>query len=79
MFGPGKKIISKLGENPSAGFNRTQSIAPKKDKKYLYGIFPEGNNSPYDMVEVIKCIVDDSEFEEFKMDYGKQFYAGMPV
>ncbi|MGI8582565.1 MAG: acyl-CoA carboxylase subunit beta [Chitinophagaceae bacterium] len=71
-----KKIISKLGEDPSAGFNRTKSIASKKDKKYLYGIFPEGNNSPYDMVEVIKCIVDDSEFEEFKMDYGKTILCG---
>ncbi len=71
-----KKIISKLGGNHLAGFNRDQSVPPKKDKKHLYGIFPEGNNSPYDMAEVIKCIVDDSEFEEFKMDYGKTILCG---
>ena len=71
-----KKIMSKLGKNPSAGFNRATSIAPKTDATHLYGIFPEGNNSPYDMLEVIKCIVDDSEFDEFKMDYGKSILCG---
>ncbi len=71
-----KKIMSKLGQNPSAGYNRTQSIAPKTDPHHVYGIFPEGNNSPYDMVEIIKCIVDDSEFDEFKMDYGKTILCG---
>ncbi len=77
-----KKIMSKLGENPSAGFNRARSIAPKKDSAHLYGIFPEENNSPYDMLEIIKCIVDastslsTSSFDEFKMDYGKTILCG---
>jgi acetyl-CoA carboxylase carboxyltransferase component len=71
-----KKIMSKLGENPSAGFNRISSVAPKTKADHLYGTFPEGNNSPYDMLEIIKCIVDDSDFEEFKMDYGKTILCG---
>ncbi|MDB5199055.1 MAG: Methylcrotonoyl-CoA carboxylase [Chitinophagaceae bacterium] len=71
-----KKIMSKLGEKPPAGFNRAKPIAPKQDTAYLYGTFPEGNNSPYDMLEIIKCIVDNSEFEEFKMDYGKTILCG---
>lgn len=71
-----KKIMSKLGENPSAGFNRTKSIAPKKNAKELYGIFPEGNILPYDMLHIIECIVDNSEFEEFKKDYGKTIVCG---
>jgi 3-methylcrotonyl-CoA carboxylase beta subunit len=71
-----KKIMSKLGDHTSAGYNRTRSIAPKTDPHHVYGTFPEGNNSPYDMVEIIKCIVDDSEFDEFKMDYGKTILCG---
>jgi len=71
-----KKIMSKLGENPSAGFNRTKPIVPKNDNSHLYGIFPEGNNSPYDMLDVIKSIIDDSAFEEFKKDYGKTILCG---
>ena len=71
-----KKIMSKLGDNPPAGFNRVKSINPKTGNDHIYGTFPEGNNSPYDMLEIIKCIVDDSEFDEFKMDYGKTILCG---
>ena len=71
-----KKIMSKLGDNPPAGYNRARSIKPKTDTTHIYGTFPEGNNSPYDMLGIIKCIVDDSEFDEFKMDYGKTILCG---
>ena len=71
-----KKIMSKIGDNPSAGYSRATPIKPKTDTTHIHGTFPEGNNSPYDMLEIIKCIVDDSEFEEFKMDYGKTILCG---
>jgi acetyl-CoA carboxylase carboxyltransferase component len=71
-----KRIMSKLGDNPPAGYNRIKSIKPKTDTAHIYGTFPEGNKSQYDMLEIIKCIVDDSEFDEFKMDYGKTILCG---
>jgi acetyl-CoA carboxylase carboxyltransferase component len=71
-----KKIIGKLGENNKAGFNRTASSPPQKDPGELYGVFPEGNLKPYDMTEIIERLVDDSEFEQFKQDYGKTILCG---
>jgi acetyl-CoA carboxylase carboxyltransferase component len=71
-----KKIMSKLGEDPKAGFNRAKPVAPKQELSNLYGILSEGNNAPYDMLEIIKCLIDDSAFEEFKMDYGKTIVCG---
>lgn len=71
-----KKIMSKLGENASAGFNRAVSTPPTTSSENIYGILSGGNNSPYDMLEIIKCIVDGSEFDEFKMDYGKTIVCG---
>ena len=71
-----KKIMSKLGENRSAGFSRTKTSPPKEDQSRIYSAFPEGNNAPYDMLEIIRCITDDSELEEFKMDYGKTILCG---
>ena len=71
-----KKIMSKLGDQPKAGFNRAKSIGPKNPMENIYGILSEGNNAPYDMLEVIKCIADGSEFEEFKMDYGRTILCG---
>ncbi len=71
-----KKIISKLGANTNAGFNRTKPFKPKKDVENLYNILSEGNNTPYDMVHLIECIIDNSELEEYKMDYGKTIVCG---
>jgi acetyl-CoA carboxylase carboxyltransferase component len=71
-----RNIISKIGETPKAGFNRIESVAPKKDVEEIYKIFPEGNARPYDMHEIIETIVDASSFGEFKKDYGKTLICG---
>lgn len=71
-----KKIFNKLGKQADAGFDRSKTLPPKKDPKELYGMFPAGNTKPYDMREIIERIVDDSEFEEFKKDYGKTIVCG---
>ncbi len=55
-----KKIMNKIGDFPKAGFNRIKTFAPAKAPKEIYGIFPEGNNTPYDMLEIIERIVDAS-------------------
>jgi len=71
-----KKIISKIGDPHHAGFNRTTPALPTKDPKEIYGSFPAGNLKPYNMVEIIERIVDNSEFEQFKEDYGKTMLCG---
>lgn len=70
-----KNIMSLLGDKPKAGFDRIDAKAPKKKSDELYGIFPsDGKN--YDVVEIIERIVDNSEFEQFKEDYGKTIVCG---
>ncbi|MFT5640988.1 MAG: 3-methylcrotonyl-CoA carboxylase beta subunit [Cyclobacteriaceae bacterium] len=71
-----KRIFNRIGDKPSAGFNRIKPKAPKLDVTDLYGLFPVDRNTPYDMVEIIKRIVDDSEFEEYKESYGKTLICG---
>lgn len=71
-----KKIMNKLGKAEQAGFDRITPLAPKKDPKEIYGIMPEGNLKPYDMLEIIERIVDNSAFDQFKQDYGKSILCG---
>lgn len=71
-----KKIMNKLGEPSKAGFNRVQSTAPKKDPNELYGIIHEGNLKPYDMLDIIERMVDNSAFDQYKADYGKTILCG---
>ncbi|MDB5205569.1 MAG: acyl-CoA carboxylase subunit beta [Flavisolibacter sp.] len=71
-----KKIMDKLGDKSKAGFDRVEPKKPAKDPKDLYTIFPVEGSKPYDMVEVIERLVDNSEFEQYKQDYGKTILCG---
>lgn len=71
-----KKIISKLGHTPAAGFNRSKPKNPSRNITDIYGILSEGNTKPYDMTELIDCIADEGSFDEFKKDYGKTIVCG---
>lgn len=71
-----KKIMSKLGSPKIAGFDRRESILPKKKPEELYGIFPAERTKPYDMLEIIERITDNSEFEQYKEAYGKTILCG---
>ena len=66
-----KHIIGKIGNFEKAGFNRIKPAKPKLDENEIFGILPKFRHEPYDMVEIIKRLVDNSEIEEYKKDYGK--------
>ncbi|WP_118975890.1 acyl-CoA carboxylase subunit beta [Taibaiella koreensis] len=71
-----RRIIDKLGEQPRAGFDRAKPALPAKETKEIYGIVSSDNTKPYDVVEVIERLVDNSEFDQFKEDYGKTIVCG---
>jgi acetyl-CoA carboxylase carboxyltransferase component len=67
-----KNIVDKIGRlGHQAGFDRITSKAPATNPKDLYGILPEDRTKPYDVYEIMKCIVDEGSMEEYKADYGK--------
>lgn len=66
-----KNIMKSLGSNEKAGFDRIESFPPKENADNIFGIMPASRAEQYDTLEIIKCIVDNSEFEEYKSDYGK--------
>ncbi|MEJ6793504.1 MAG: carboxyl transferase domain-containing protein [Flavobacteriales bacterium] len=71
-----RKIVGKIGAFDKAGFNRIEPLPPKLDQKELLGILSVKNDKPYDTREVIKRIVDDSDLDEYKEDYGKSIICG---
>ncbi|AYZ37210.1 acyl-CoA carboxylase subunit beta [Chryseobacterium indologenes] len=66
-----KNIMKSLGSTEKAGFDRTESFPPKENPENIFGIMPASRAEQYDTFEIIKCIVDNSEYEEYKPDYGK--------
>ena len=66
-----KSIMNKIGDFEKAGFNKIPSKKPKSNPKDLFGLLPKSRADQYDMYEVINRLVDNSEIEEYKADYGK--------
>ena len=71
-----REIIDKIGAHESAGFDRKKSVEPKLNPKEIYGIFPKERTTPYETRDIIKRLVDNSEFTEYKSGYGKTIVCG---
>lgn len=66
-----KNIMKSIGDFDKAGFDRIESAPPKENPDNIFGIMPAIRSEQYDTLEIIKCLVDNSEYEEYKPDYGK--------
>jgi 3-methylcrotonyl-CoA carboxylase beta subunit len=71
-----KFIVDKIGNYEKAGFSKTESFPPKEKEDDIFGILPKERNAQYDMLEIIKRLVDNSEFEQYKEGYGKTILTG---
>ena len=66
-----KNILGKIGDHEIAGFNRIEPVKPSEKEEEILGILPKLRTEQYDMKEIIKRIVDNSEFDEYKEGFGK--------
>lgn len=66
-----RSLVDKFGDFEKAGFSRIEPVAPARNVKDIYGIMPDTRDKPYDVREILKCMVDGSEFEEYKEKYGQ--------
>lgn len=71
-----KSIVSKIGDYDKAGFNRETPAKPALEPKDIYGILPKLRTDQYDMNEIIKRLIDNSEFDEYKAGYGQTIITG---
>ncbi len=67
-----RNIVSKIGKGENGHFNRiTEVTSPLFPAEDLLAIVPTDRTKQYDMHEVIARLVDGSEIDEYKADYGK--------
>jgi len=80
-----RRIVKNLNRTKAVGLALQKSSQPLHAADEIYGIVPTDLRQPYDVREVIARIVDGSEFDEFKQNYGTTLItgfahlAGMPV
>lgn len=71
-----RRVISNLNRQKPHSLVMQDIKEPLYDSKELYGIVPCDLRKPYDVREVIARIVDGSEFDEFKSNYGTTLVCG---
>lgn len=71
-----RNLFDKLGSFEKTGFDRIESQPPAEKEEEIYGIMPSDRAKPYDMLDIIKRLTDNSEFDEYKALYGKTILCG---
>jgi len=71
-----RKIFDKIGHNPKAGFDRAEPQMSGLTGEELIAAFPTERVKPYDMLQILRGLVDGGDFDEYKEAYGKTLICG---
>jgi 3-methylcrotonyl-CoA carboxylase beta subunit len=66
-----RSLIEKTGTPQTAGFNCIPAIEPEIKPELVYGHLPDSRDKPYNMYDILKCIVDKDSMDEYKAAYGQ--------
>lgn len=71
-----RSLVSKFGNKEKAGFDRINPETPKYNTEEIYGCIADDPAKQYDTYELIARIIDNSDFDEYKPEYGKTIICG---
>jgi 3-methylcrotonyl-CoA carboxylase beta subunit len=80
-----REIVAKLNQPRQLHGKLQAPRPPRYDAQEIKGIIPPDLKQPYDVREVIARLVDDSDFQEFKPEFGSTlvcgtaYWCGFPV
>jgi 3-methylcrotonyl-CoA carboxylase beta subunit len=71
-----RSLVDKMGAANPSPFSHVASREPLYPGDEVYGVFSADPGKQYDMREVIARIVDGSEFDEYRAEYGETLLCG---
>src|SRR3989454_5997276 len=71
-----RALVDKMGAPDASPFSHATPRDPRYAGEEIYGIFSAEAAKQYDMREIIARIVDASEFEEYRAEYGETLLCG---
>ena len=71
-----RDIVGNLNRKKTVTLDVRESVEPLYPLEDMYGVIPNETRKPYDVREVIARIVDGSEIDEFKRNYGTTLVTG---
>ncbi len=66
-----RSLVGQMGSRERAGFDRIEAQKPEHALEHIYGVLPAGLAKPYDMRNLLRCVVDQGSLEEYKEGYGQ--------
>jgi len=71
-----RSMVASLAPAPACEVDRAEPREPDEDPAEIYDIVPADVRQPYDVREVVRRVVDGSQFHEFKAAYGETLVCG---
>ncbi len=71
-----RALVDKMGAPNPSPFSHVKSRDPLYSGDDIYGIFSSDPGKQYEMREIIARLVDASEFEEYRAEYGETLLCG---
>ncbi|MEQ6290104.1 carboxyl transferase domain-containing protein [Vogesella sp. GCM10023246] len=75
-LGIARRIVSDLNWRKQGELDRSEPRPPRYAADEIYGVIPADAKKPFDVREIIARLVDDSDFDEFKQNYGTTLVTG---
>ncbi len=71
-----RRIVADLNWHKQGRLDRIAPRPPRYGAEEIYGVIPADSKKPFDVREIIARLVDDSDFDEFKQNYGTTLVTG---
>jgi acetyl-CoA carboxylase carboxyltransferase component len=72
-----REFVSELPKKESGVRSQESGKSkPKKTEETIYEILPEDHRQPYNMRELLDCVLDEGHLDEFQADYAKEIITG---
>jgi len=71
-----RQIVRNLNRKKATDLDLRKPVPPLHAPEEIYGVVPTDTRIPYDVREIIARIIDGSEFDEFKQNYGTTLVTG---
>jgi 3-methylcrotonyl-CoA carboxylase beta subunit len=75
-LGIARRIVADLNWHKQGVLDRAEAKPPRHAAEEIYGVIPADPKKPFDVREIIARLVDDSDFDEFKQNYGTTLVTG---
>ncbi len=71
-----RRLAAQWPADPSGGFLREAPMAPAEEPGGVLDVLPADHRAPYDARDLLRCVIDDGSWEEFKAEYGRSLVTG---